>query len=290
MPRVVKPHRKRTPLILLSTLIVAAVAGGLYYFLFTGGPVQQAITEKAVRVTGAPGGAQPPEVEKQPKTPPPVKPAPAEISCDQAYARISDFFSHLDQRTYVSFYHFKGGSEHHFAVLLKKLFAHPPVVSRETDSLSNILQNTAHFYRVLGRDNIFLIKDILESEDKIIEPTMADFYQWSLMEGKCGGKKHAIQLPLKGLYEYAGFFLNTLGGQSYLFRRSPRVRILTMYYSVLVIDRANEQGLNKYGIDIRPSINSLIEEMDAMQDLASRHKYLQVLQNLKIKYLAKYGG
>ncbi|MEJ2033292.1 MAG: hypothetical protein P8Y63_09695, partial [Deltaproteobacteria bacterium] len=220
---------------------------------------------------------------------PPVAVTP-EDSCGEVYARISDFFSYLDKRTYVAFYEFKGGSERHFAGLTEKLFANPPVVSRETDSLSSILQNAAHFYRVLGRDNLFLIKDILESEQKIIEPTMADFYHWSLTSEKCNNEKHAIKLPLKGLYEYACFFLNTLGGQSYLFRRSPRVRILTKYYSVLIIDRANEQGLNKYGIDIRPMINSLIEEVGAMQNLALQEEYLRVLQNLKIKYQARYGG
>ncbi len=33
------------------------------------------------------------------------------------------------------------------------------------------------------------------------------------------------------------------------------------YYSILVLDRANDASLNRYGIDIRPSVDSLLEEM-----------------------------
>jgi hypothetical protein len=242
------------------------------------------------------GGEQPPPPATegyQADPAPPVEPpaaATAEVSCQEIYARATDFFSYLDQRTYAAFYEIEGGSQRHFAALLEKLFANPPVVVRETDSLFTILQNTAHLYRVLGRDNVFLVKDILEGEAAIIEPTMADFYRLSLEPPDCGSAKQSITLPLENLYEYAGFFLNTLGGQSYLFRRAPRLRTLTKYYSVLVIDRADEQGLNKYGIDIRPALDALTEEMEAMQNLASREEYLRTIQNLNTKYRARYGG
>jgi hypothetical protein len=306
MPKVTKQRQKRTSIILLSSLAAIFVAGVLY-FLFTGGPApDQAITG------GAPGWEQPSESaeprppEKQPTppsmeseqaepppppadTPPPAAPT-AEASCRETHARVADFFSYLDQRTYLAVYELEGGSERHFSKLIEKLFANSPVVVRETDSLFTILQNTAHFYRVMGRDNVFLAKDILEGEAAILEPTLADFYRLSLETPDCTGEKQAITLPLENLYEYAGFFLNTLGGQSYLFRRAPRIRTLTKYYSVLVIDRADEQGLNKYGIDLRPTLDGLTEEMEAMPNLTSREEYLRTLQNLKIKYQARRGG
>jgi hypothetical protein len=296
MPKLIRQRQKKRNLILLSTLAVIILAGGLY-FLFARGPTS------GPAMTGSGPGLEPPSSQAEPpaELPPPAEeeaephlaeasPAAAEDSCLQSAARVSDFFSSLDRRPYIAFYEFEGGSERHFAGLVKKLAAHPPVVVRETDSLFTILQNTAHFYRVLGRDNLFLIKDILESETEIFEPAIADLYRWSLAAGNCGQEPPAIAMPLAGLYEYAGFFLNTLGGQSYLFRRAPLVRTLTKYYSVLIVDRAEEQGLNTHGIDVRPVIDGLIIEMEALRNLASREKYLRTLRNLQGKYQARYGG
>ena len=86
------------------------------------------------------------------------------------------------------------------------------------------------------------------------------------------------------------FFLNTLGGQSYLFRRESRVRMLGKYYSILVLDRANDASLNRHGIDIRPSVDSLLEEMKTTTSLAGRDTYLVRLILLRDKYLARYGA
>ena len=36
------------------------------------------------------------------------------------------------------------------------------------------------------------------------------------------------------LYDYAGFFFNTLGGQAYLRRRTPRVESLVCFYALQV--------------------------------------------------------
>jgi hypothetical protein len=95
---------------------------------------------------------------------------------------------------------------------------------------------------------------------------------------------------LPGLYLYAGFFLNTLGGQSYLLRRDPHIRVLLRYYSVLVLDRANNEGVNIYGIDIRYHLNSVIEEMDAAGNLADSQAYISNLLQLQEKYQAEYGN
>ena len=86
------------------------------------------------------------------------------------------------------------------------------------------------------------------------------------------------------LYEYAGFFLHSLGGRSYLLRRDPTVRIMATYYSVLILDRANEEGLNRHGIDIRPHIDSVAEEIRNARGLVFRKDYLDTLEELKEKY------
>lgn len=229
---------------------------------------------------------QPPSEPQPDAAPPKEKPVDP---CQQLNAKLLAFFTHLDEQEYIAAYKLKNGSHECFANLIKKLFVNPPIVIRETDDLFAILKNTAHFYRVLGPKNIFLIREILAHEQDTIEQTMALFYQWSAMEN-CGGNNYKINLPLKDLYEYAGFFLNTLGGQSYLYRRDPSLRLLTKYYCILILDRANSQVINRYGIDIRYPVDTLLEEMEANHDLLGKEEYVEILQGFKEKYNILYEG
>jgi hypothetical protein len=298
MPKIAKQPKKRISLIVLPILGVAAMAGVLY-FLFAGGTKSEKAIEPATpgweqASVALPVPAAPPMAATE-LLPPPETAVTAEVvvkqdPCLQAAARLDQFFSRLDSRSYMTSQQLEGGSKQHIAGLLTRLYANPPVVTRETDNLPSLLRNTAHFYRVLGKKNIFLIKEILAEESENIEATLADFHRWSLTSPDCQVKEQPISLPLADLYEYSGFFLNTLGGQSYLLRRAPRLRTLTTYYSLLVLDQANEQGLNRHGIDIRPALNSLIDELEAFHHLDGREEYLDVLQSLKIKYRQQYGG
>jgi len=204
--------------------------------------------------------------------------------CQQGAAQLQAFFAQLDRQEYVADHGLKEKCEKHLIKLIKKLFANPPVVVRETENLFTILTNSAHFYRVLGKNDLLLLRDILTREGEDIETIMARFYHWSELEPGCSILPIALHLPLNSLYQYAGFFLNTLGGQSYLYRRTPRIRTLVKYYSVLVIDRANDKGMNRYGIDLRFPINSTMEEMEDSPNLKKRDAYLDMLQALAAKY------
>jgi hypothetical protein len=210
--------------------------------------------------------------------------------CLQTADKILLFFEHLDSQNYIREYSMKGSTRDHMNGIIKKLIANPPVVVRETDDLFAILNNMAHFFRVLGPKDILLIKDILINERELIEPTMALFYKWSEIEPECLNKNLHIKLPLLGLYEYAGYFINTLGGQSYLFRRSLHLRLLIRYYSILIIDRANSVDANRYGIDIRYTLDALIAELQTNGDLENSQDYLENLIRLQDSYQAKYGS
>ena len=203
--------------------------------------------------------------------------------------KISLFFEHLDRQAYIHEHAVKGSTLDHFRGIINKLIANPPVVVRETDDLFAILNNMAHFYRILGPKDILLIKDIFINERELIEPTMALFYKWSEIAPECSNSDLDIDLPLAGLYEYAGYFINTLGGQSYLFRRELYLRILARYYSILIIDRANSVDANRYGIDIRYTLDSLIQEIQGNGNLVNRQAYLDNLVRLQEFYQAKYG-
>jgi len=224
-----------------------------------------------------------------PSTPPapsaktPAPPAAAG-ECQQLSTEIKGFFTRLDQEEYITPRKLDGGTRLYVGRLLDKLFANPPVVVGETNTFFTIIRNTAHFYRILKKDDVLLVKDILLNESENLEPLMALFYHWSLKAPECGETELGIAMPLPGLYEDAGVFLNTLGGRSYLFRRESRLRSLVKYYSILVLDRANSQRLNAHGIDIRPALDSLSEEIRNAQKLKGRAGYLATLTELQGKY------
>ncbi|MBU0481589.1 MAG: hypothetical protein KKG47_10845 [Proteobacteria bacterium] len=209
-------------------------------------------------------------------------------TCEQLDARIQLFFRDLDDKEYFKSYGLKENSHDHFKKLIDKLLSNPPIVVRETDSLFTILTNTAHFYRVLGKDNVLLLKDILTRESDSLEPLLALFDQWSRSGHTCQNATTRIDLPLQGLYEYAGFFINTLGGQAYLFRRESNIRLLIKYYCIMILDRANAKIVNRHGIDIIPPLNSLVKELETSDTLVYREQYLRILHGLQDKYQASY--
>lgn len=302
-PRNPKKRSSATPV----TILIIAFVGLLYlgWNYFTGNlPWQKPHEDAETKITWLEKeaeekeAAQPVEVaqpkeEGQPTlhlTPGEEEPSPApQNECMQTADKILLFFEHLDRQEYIRGYAVKGSTLDHFRGILNKLIANPPVVVRETDDLFAILNNMAHFFRILGPKDILFIKDVLIHERELIEPTMALFYKWSEIAPQCPDVDLGIDLPLAGLYEYAGYFINTLGGQSYLFRRELYLRLLVRYYSILIIDRANSVDANRYGIDIRYTLDSLISEIQGNGDLQNKQAYLENLVRLQEIYQAQYG-
>ncbi len=197
--------------------------------------------------------------------------------------RIMAFFSYLDNQEYVQSYKFKEGSYREYQIALQKLSSKPPIIVGETTSLYNIVRNVAHFYRVIGKKRVLLIKQLLQNESEVIESVLRTFYLWFTMDD--GGRTSEQGRPsMKNMYDYSGYFLNTLGGRSYLMRRNPKVRILTTYYCVLILDKANDDELNSRGIDIRPYIGSSLMEVENQTGFVHQKEYLAKLRNLRLKY------
>jgi hypothetical protein len=166
---------------------------------------------------------------------------------------------------------------------VNKLSKKLPIVSGETDSLYNLFLNIAHFYRVLGKKRVFLIREILKNESEILESVMRTFHLWYMLENDAEEKLKG-RPSLSVLYDYAGYFLSTLGGRSYLLRRDSRIRILSTYYCVRILDIANDKGLNSNGIDIRPHIELTFNDISNQIGLVHQKVYLIELENLKRKY------
>jgi len=197
---------------------------------------------------------------------------------------INDFYAHLDRQPYLKDFKLKESSKIHFSRLLQKLINTPPVVADETDDLFTLLKNTAHFFRILGKDNIVMLKGILDREKSSFENILKTFYTLTGYPETLA-REYSLTLPRDALYDYAGFFLNTIGGRLYLFRRDSISRMTVSFYSILLIDKANNEGANRFGIDLRPFIDSLLNEIENTgNSLLLKEEYLDALYDLKEKY------
>ena len=211
-------------------------------------------------------------------------PVPGEkYDCDELESQVAAFFKYLDTRDYIKSYGLENGTAGFFRDMIVRVSGKTPTVIGETRDIITLVRNMAHFYRVMGKKQIKLLSEILINEAEIIEPVMAAFFARTSHEGDCGVR--IIDYPsLQVLYEYAGFFLNTLSGRSYLFRRDSTVRTLVSYYCVIIIDRANTETANYYGIDIRPYIEFSMFNIYSQKRLAYQQSYLSELERLKQKY------
>jgi len=204
--------------------------------------------------------------------------------CQKLADNIEQFFDTLDTRQYMEEFDLAEKSSVYFPKLIQKLVDNPPIVSGETDDLFTILQNTAHFFRIIGKRNIIILKGILDREKATFEQTLSDFFELT-KRPECLKERFGLVIDKESLYQYAGFFINTMGGRLYLFRRDSMSRMVVGYYAILIIDQANREGRNKYGVEINSSIDRLINEIEASSiKLQMRDRYLDTLYSMKEKY------
>jgi hypothetical protein len=201
---------------------------------------------------------------------------------------MNDFYDHLDQQPYMQAFSLPEPSRIYFSKLIAKLLSNPPVVTRETDDLYTLLRNTAHFFRVLGKENMFILKGILDRERESLEILLQTFYALTY-HPQALQEEYNLDLNLDSLYDYGAFFLHTMGGRLYLFRRDSTSRMAVSYYAIQVVDRANMSGEGRHGIDLLPAIDALIEEMENGGKLLTfRDEYLDSLYHLQEKYENRY--
>jgi hypothetical protein len=200
--------------------------------------------------------------------------------------KVKEFFEYLDEKDYIKSYGLDKRTFQTFQSILDRLAQQLPVVSAELKDPFLLIRNVAHFYRVLGKRDLLLARDVIINEAEIAEPVGAIFFEWAM---PAGPSQEGIEGPpsLRTLYEYAGFFLNSVGGRSYLLRRDSRIRILTTYYCVLIVDRANQEEVNRHGIDIRRHIDSVARDIENHRGLVFQKEYLDTLADLREKYAAR---
>ena len=227
-------------------------------------------------------GDEPKKQDASAETPQP-QPSIGKIAPEEIERQILAFFAYLDDQAYVKAYELEGGSYHQYTLAVDQLSKTLPRVVGEQESLYTMVRNVAHFYRTLGKKRVSMIKEVLTRENEIMESVMRMFFLWySLDYGDT--EKIKGRPKLATLYQYAGYFLNTLGGRSYLMRRDPKVRNLAYYYCVLLLDRANEAQVNSDGIDIRPHIKSVHTNISNQIGFIYQKQYLAELERLIAKY------
>jgi hypothetical protein len=202
-------------------------------------------------------------------------------SPEETERRVKAFFSYLDSRSYIRTYKLEGGVYREYLAAVGALSLNPPKLG-QTASLQEMKRNISYFYRVLGKQRLKLLADILQHEPEIIEPTLRVFYRWYTDSGPSDAAKGRPSLGT--MYAYASYLVETFGGRSYLLRRDSRTRLLMLYYCILVLDRADDQKLNPYGIDIRPLIAATAKDMRSQKGLSYQKQYIADLDRLARKY------
>ncbi len=207
--------------------------------------------------------------------------SPAEIETE-----LTEFFAFLDTQDYLQRLDQGATSYEHFEHVIKKLSSNPPIPAGEGMDLKYMYRNIFHFFRLLNRDDLYLIRETISHEIDSMEMNLGLFYRWLTVEGPLL-KSEGLRPSLDVRYQYAGFFLNTIGGRAYLFRRSLGLRLLVSYYCLLIIHEADKEGRNTYGIDVLPTLLAVKSEIGNYPDFRYRDEYIRKLTTLEDYYLAK---
>ncbi|MBN2467959.1 MAG: hypothetical protein JXD19_07380 [Deltaproteobacteria bacterium] len=210
-------------------------------------------------------------------------------SCEDLKHQVLTVFAYVETREYLPHPHLEQNVRGFYNAVMATLAQNPPIASELLLDFDALLQNVLHFYRVLGKKNVHVIRNLLAREDRNLEMILNVFFEY-FRACEASRDEEIFVPPFAVQYEYAAFFLNTLGGRSYLFRRNSHLRILVTYYAVLVLHEANEKILNRHGIDIRPHLYRVIEEIEARTDLSLQKNYLGKLSSISKRYPALEGS
>ncbi len=209
-----------------------------------------------------------------------------EDECKKMENDLMEFLTYLDKKKYVRELGIGEDVFARFKKIVRLLSSHPPTPAGEGLKPDTIITNIYYFYRVLGLQDLELIKMILVNEADTLEINLAHLYQWLMSADACG-QKDGLPPSLDVIYRYAGFLVNSIGGRAYLFRRQTRLRLLMSYYCLLIIHEADKKRVNRFGIDIAPFLEPLAEEIENNQSLYYRKEYAGRLIGLKNYYMAK---
>ena len=243
-------------------------------------PIQEEGAPKVASKTPLKGKPLPPEGVEE------GRPSEKEDFCRKIEKGVEDFFTYLNKERYVRNLKADMDSYERFKRVMTILSSEPPVPAGENMDTLIMTRNIYHFYRLLENEDLRLIREILRNEADSLELNLDLFYKWVMVGEQCPDPEK-IRPSLEVLYQYAGFFLNTIGGRAYLYRRPLNVRLLISYYALLIVHEADKKGKNTYGIDVFPEITPLAREISLYPDFHFQNDYILQLTQLQNYYLKK---
>lgn len=199
--------------------------------------------------------------------------------CLEIEAQVREFFQVLDKKDYIKQINPEIDTYQEFIRIIKKLTKDLPSPAGEGLDTRMMAKNIFYFFRVLDDTDLRLIQEIINHEEDTLEMNLRIFYKWLMLEDQCPDPDK-IRPSFPVVYTFSGFFINTIGGKAYLFRRSPQLRQLINYYALLILHEADKRGENMDGIDILPDLKSLIKEMRTNQDMILLPEYMDQLEAL----------
>jgi len=203
----------------------------------------------------------------------------APASCDAVQNELARICVAIDLR--IPELGRQGGSCTLIEQMGSELAAAPPDLSSELRSYETLLQNVFHLFRVAGRERLGFARRVLAEED-LAEPAALTLYRWAVSHERCS-RTGRDALGRSSLYAYSGFLFNTLGGQAYLRRRSPRVEALVCFFGLEALDGAIREGHNPQGLDPRPEIPRC-RELVAASDFVFEERYLAQLDAMSARW------
>jgi hypothetical protein len=187
----------------------------------------------------------------------------------------------IDSRPYMQSREFPQGTFGLVKEICEALAANPPVASGEILRYESMTANVFHIFRTLGKNRTYMLIEILAREQDLAEPMAMAVFRWLLSDEGCGEERAPMSFQV--LYDYAAYFLNTLGGHAYIHRRSPKITALTSLYALIVVDRAIRRDFNPHGVDPRPHMLRCRELMK-LQDVVFREQYLEVIKEMESRW------
>ncbi|MDD5476421.1 MAG: hypothetical protein PHU03_07925 [Syntrophales bacterium] len=280
-------ERKNTLFIfILFAAMAIIVAGGIYFYLGHEKipEVAEYKEEKEPFVIGEIREKEPMIVREAPPPAEEISPLEPPLEKKDYYhylEQLRSFCDYLDGSNYIMEYGVEEGTYLRLLSIIKKLSKSGPVIVGETLDADRLAANLYHFYRILGKNDALLAASILTREREKMEPLMALLYQWITMD--MDQEIPEADTSIEALYRYGAFFLVTLGGKSYLARRDSKTSFLVRYYSLLIVEWADREMKNPYGIDVLFHLDMLVTDMVLMGNLEKRSNYEEKLRQLRLR-------
>ena len=197
------------------------------------------------------------------------------LTCKEARQNILDFLSYLNEKGYLQRYLKGEDIKIHLRSILEKLSKNLPDTQGERMRSEIMISNIYHLFRSLTNEDVGMIKEIIKHESHELEYVMRWYYVWLISQDRCSDTFNILP-SMKMVHTYACYFLNTIGGRSYLFRRSTPVRLLLTYYCVIIVHDMAKRRKDIYYFTAK----ELIDELKRFPELKFQRYYISRLKKI----------